>query len=318
SDRRRTIAIYTVLVVLMLPYVVCGCQALGGGRMASSHCRTCWAASGSQYSPRSSPLSRSRRCRSHASRTSRPATTLPSTTSRAYWVTGSLAAFRLATAPELLVLVALVLLAGQGQPHPGRRAQAEFGQVRPKTCAVVPQHLVQRVLAGQPPFVDGRDAFGVDPLGRFDGDGVVEQRHGEGRAVNSRQEAQPFQFRGQLVPLSPRLFGQPVRAGRRHRLGLGFCFGQRATAGVAGQHFQVRWFWFASTNSHGAHPLSSLHALWKLGEFRAGASAAASAPRGASPGRISSAPGGRPPAKAAAAGARLASHASSFFLSCRS
>lgn len=40
SDRRRTIAIYTVLVVLMLPYVVCGCQALGGGRMASSHCRT--------------------------------------------------------------------------------------------------------------------------------------------------------------------------------------------------------------------------------------------------------------------------------------
>jgi len=32
SDRRRTIAIYTVLVVLMLPYVVCGCQALGGGR----------------------------------------------------------------------------------------------------------------------------------------------------------------------------------------------------------------------------------------------------------------------------------------------
>src|SRR5690606_17880635 len=40
SDRRRTIAIYSVLVVLMLPYVVCGCQALGGGRMASSHCRT--------------------------------------------------------------------------------------------------------------------------------------------------------------------------------------------------------------------------------------------------------------------------------------
>src|SRR5690606_866537 len=49
----------------------------------------------------------------------------------------------------------------------------------------------------------------------------------------------------------------------------------------------VRWFWLASTNSHGAHPLSSLHALWKLGEFRAGASAAAGAPRNASPGRIS-------------------------------
>lgn len=40
SDRRRTIALYSVSVVLMLPYVVCGCQALGGGRMASSHCRT--------------------------------------------------------------------------------------------------------------------------------------------------------------------------------------------------------------------------------------------------------------------------------------
>src|SRR5690606_4853846 len=80
----------------------------------------------------------SRKCRSQASRTSRPATTLPSTTSRAYWVTGSLAAFRLATAPELLVLVALVLLAGQSQPHTGRRAQAEFGQVSPEARTGVP------------------------------------------------------------------------------------------------------------------------------------------------------------------------------------
>src|SRR5690606_29282461 len=36
SDRRRTIAIYSVLVVLMLPYVVCGCQALGGGRLSQA------------------------------------------------------------------------------------------------------------------------------------------------------------------------------------------------------------------------------------------------------------------------------------------
>src|SRR5690606_33031644 len=278
----------------------------------------CWAASASKKRPLSSPVSRTRTCRSQASRTSRPATTLPSTTSRAYWVTGSLAAFRLATAPELLVLVALVLLAGQSQPHTGRRAQAEFGQVSPEARTVVPQDLVQRVLAGKTPLVNGGNPLFINPLGRLDGQSVVKQCHREGRAVNSRQEPQALQLGGQLVPLSPRLFGQPVRAGRRHRLGLGFCFGQRATSGVAGQHFQVRWFWFASTNSHGAHPLSSLHALWKLGEFRAGASAAASAPRGASPGRISSAPGGRPPAKAAAAGARLASHASSFFLSCRS
>src|SRR5690606_39121964 len=114
----------------------------------------CWAASASKKRPLSSPVSRSRRCRSHASRTSRPVTTLPSTTSRAYCVTGSLAAFRLATAPELLVLVALVLLAGQSQPHTGRRAQTEFGQVSPEARTVVPQHLVQRVLAGKTPLVE--------------------------------------------------------------------------------------------------------------------------------------------------------------------
>src|SRR5690606_31266041 len=210
-----------------------------------------------------------------------------STTSRAYWVTGSLAAFRLATAPELLVLVALVLLAGQSQPHTGRRAQAEFGQVSPEARTVVPQDLVQRVLAGKTPLVNGGNPLFINPLGRLNGQSVVKQCHREGRAVNGRQEPQALQLRGKLVPLSPCLLGQPVRAGRRHRLRLGFCFGQGATARIAGQHFQVRWFWFASTNSHGAHPLSSLHALWKLGEFRAGASAAAGAPRSATPGRIS-------------------------------
>src|SRR5690606_3895866 len=122
---------------------------------------------------------RSRKCRSQASRTSRPATTLPSTTSRAYWVTGSLAAFRLATAPELLVLVALVLLAGQSQPHTGRRAQAEFGQVSPEARTVVPQDLVQRVLAGQAPLVNGGEPFGADRPGRLHGQGVVQQGHGE-------------------------------------------------------------------------------------------------------------------------------------------
>src|SRR5690606_22841061 len=65
------------------------------------------------------------------------------------------------------------------------------------------------------------------------------------------------------------------------------------------------WLRLSASYNHRAHPLSSLHALWKLDEFRAGASAAAGAPRSATPGRISTAlpPGGRPPAKAAAAGA---------------
>src|SRR5690606_26951309 len=169
----------------------------------------CWAASASKKRPLSSPVSRSRKCRSQASRTSRPATTLPSTTSRAYRVTGALAAFRLATAPELLVLVALVLLAGQSQPHTGRRAQADFARVRPEARTVAPRAPVQRVLAGQPPFVAGRDAFGVDPLGRSDGAGVVEPCHREGRAANSRQAAQALQRGGQLVRLCPRVSARP-------------------------------------------------------------------------------------------------------------
>src|SRR5690606_33294861 len=47
------------------------------------------------------------------------------------------------------------------------------------------------------------------------------------------------------------------------------------------------WLRLSASYSHGAHPLSSLHALWKLDELREGASAAASAPRSAHPGRIS-------------------------------
>src|SRR5690606_12281921 len=116
----------------------------------------CRAASTSKKRPRSSPVSRSLRCLSHARRTSRPVTIRPSTTSRAYCVTGS--STRAAAPPECLIVIRF-FLSGYSEPYPGRRRQSKFGQERLHRRRRIPGYLDGRVrhLVLGPKLVDVGD-----------------------------------------------------------------------------------------------------------------------------------------------------------------